>query len=96
MRINILNKQGLLTDEDQKAPLEHGCEWLSFKTCLDLSEPIKVYQYGSSGEVSLQHYSRDIANFIAWWTYFVREDLNEFSGFYNVKFELVDFEIVNC
>lgn len=94
-RINILNKQGLLSDEDRKQPLEHGCDRVTFKTCIDLSEPIKVYAYGNSGEVGLQQYSRDVASFMVWWTHFVLKDLNGFSGFSNVKFELMNFKIVH-
>jgi hypothetical protein len=72
-RLNILNKVGLLTEEDRKEPLHHGCDWFTFKTCLDLSEPIKVIPYGTRTEVSLEMYSRDIASFICWWTHFVKK-----------------------
>jgi hypothetical protein len=93
-KINILNKVGLLTAEDRKAPLQHGCDYFTFETCLDLSEPIKVIPYGDPTEVSLQIYSRDIASFICWWTHFVKKDLNGFSGFSHVKFEPVGFVVV--
>lgn len=93
-RTNILNKVGLLTAEDRKAPLEHGCEYFRFKTCLDLSEPIKVIPFGSVDEYTAEEYSRDVASFICWWTKFVHKDLNGFSGFGNVKFELVGFKII--
>lgn len=93
-RINILNKEGFLTDEDRKQPLWHGCEWLTFDTCLDLSEPIIVKAYGSPREVSLDMYSRDVASFITWWSYFVKRDLNGFSGFYHTKFVPVGFKII--
>lgn len=94
-KINILNKVGLLTAEDRKVRLEHGCEYFTFKTCLDLSEPIKVIPYGTLKEYPLQEYSRDVASFICWWTHFVQKDLNGFSGFHNVKWELVDFKIIS-
>lgn len=93
-RINILNRQGLLTDEERKEPLIHNCQHFTFKTCLDLSQPIEVIPYGSSELYSLNDYSQDIANFIAWWTHFVRRDLNGFSGFHNVKFHPIGFKIV--
>jgi len=93
-KINILNKRGLLTDEDRKEILQHGCEWLTFETCLDLSEPIRVIPYGGSKKIGLQQYSRDVASFMCWWTHFVQRDLNGFSGFHNVKFVPVGFEIV--
>lgn len=92
-KINILNKAGLLTAEDRKEKLQHGCDYFIFETCLDLSEPIKVIPYGNINEVSLQIYSRDVARFISWWTIFVFKDLNGFSGFNGVKFEPVGFKI---
>jgi hypothetical protein len=27
-KINILNKQGMLTNTDRKEKLEHGCNWV--------------------------------------------------------------------
>jgi hypothetical protein len=93
-KINILNKLGFLTTEDRKEKLQHGCEHVTFETCLDLSQPIKVIPYGNSKELSIQLYSRDVASFICWWTHFIQKDLNGFSGFHNVQFELVGFVIV--
>lgn len=93
-KFNILNKVGLLTDEDRKAPLERGCNHVTFKTCLDLSEPVKVIPYGNPKAISLKNYTEDVMSFTAWWVHFVRKDLNGFSGFSHVKFELVGFEIV--
>ncbi len=92
--LNILNKKGLLSDEDRKAPLQHNCEHFKFETVLDLSEPIKVTPYGSSGgKYPLNYYSADVASFICWWTNFVMHDLNGFSGFHHIKFELIGFEV---
>lgn len=93
--INILNKQGLLTDEDRKQPLVHGCEYLTFETCIDLSKPIRLTMYGTYTKISVQHYSRDIASFFTWWTNCVLHDLNGFSGFHNIQFDLNGIEIVN-
>ena len=93
-KINILNKQSLLTDEDRKQPLEHGCNYFTFKTCLDLTKPVKVIPFGNGGKYPISWYSQDIASFICWWTKIVLKDLNGFSGFSNVKFELVGFELV--
>lgn len=93
--MNILNKQGLLTTEDRKEKLKHGCNFFTFETCLDLSEPIKVIPYGTQKEYLLSSYSKDIASFICWWTHFIHKDLNGFSGFHNVKFEPVGFNVVN-
>lgn len=93
-RVNILNKEGMLSAEDRKEPLERGCDYFTFKTCLDLSEPIKVTAYGLKAEYSAELYSRDLASFISWWTHFVMKDLNGFSGFYNVKFEFVNFKLI--
>jgi hypothetical protein len=92
-RINILNKQGFLSDEDRKQPLEHGCEYFTFKSCLDLSKPIQVIPYGQRNFFTIDEYSTDLAIFITWWSKFVLEDLNGFAGFHNVKFEFVNFTI---
>lgn len=94
MRINILNKQGMLSDDDRKQPLEHNCEHLWFQTCLDLSKPINVYPFGNTKEITVNQYSSDVASFFTWWTNFVHKDLSGFSGFSNVKFNLVGFKIV--
>ena len=88
MRTNILNKEGLLTDQDRKEPLVQGCQHCTFTTNLDLSQEVIIIPYGS-GELTLEQYTQDIASFIAWWSYFVQKDLNGFSGFGNVKFKLV-------
>ena len=93
-KINILNKVGMLTSEDRKEKLQHGCDDFTFETCLDLSEPIKVIPYGNPNEVSLNVYSRNVASFICWWTHFVKKDLNGFYGFHNIKFEPVGFVVV--
>jgi len=94
MRLNILNKEGFLTDSDRKESLVHGCNYLTFHTNLELSEPIKVTQYGFSKTVTLEHYSQDVASFFVWWTELVMKDLNGFTGFSHVKFELVDFKVI--
>lgn len=92
--INIFGGEGYLTDEQRKMPLEHGCESFTFKTCMDLSQPIEVTQYGIATKQPLSWYSTDIASFIAWWTRNVGESLNGFSGFHNVKFIPMGFTLV--
>ena len=84
MRINILNKEGILTKEDRKKPLTHQCEWCTFKTNIDLSKGITVTSHSQA--VSYDGYSNDLSSFITWWTQTVLPDLNGFSGFGNVKF----------
>ena len=93
-QINILGKKGYLTDEERKQPLEHGCDYVTFKTCLDLSKPIQVIPYGRSKFLPLDLYSRDVASFICWWTNLVHKDLNGFSGFHSLKFELEGFNVI--
>lgn len=90
--INILNKVGMLTDVDRKAPLTHTCQYLTFKSCIDLSQPIKVY--GTRKQFTASQYSQDVASFICWWSQFIYKDLNGFIGFPYVKFELVDFTLI--
>lgn len=94
MKTNILNKIGMLSEEDGKQPLTHTCNYFTFNTCLDLSKPIQVIPLGNSTEFTANQYSRDLASFIAWHNHFVMKDLNGFSGFSNVKFELM-FTIKN-
>ena len=93
-KINILMKVGMLSSEDRKQPLTHQCEYFKFESNIDLSEGVKVIPYGNSKEYSTEVYSRDLASFISWWNYFVQKDLNGFSGFGSVDFELVDFKLV--
>jgi hypothetical protein len=94
-KINILNKVGMLTDEDRKQPLSRGCNYFSFETCVDLSIGVKVIPYGSALLYSVNNYSQDLASFMCWWNHFVMKDLSGFSGFSHVKFELVGFELVD-
>lgn len=95
-KINILNKRGMLSDEDRKAPLERGLNHFTFKTCLDLSCGIDVIPYGNPNEVSIDQYSQDVATFMAFWTQFVSKDLNGFSGFNYVEFRLHgDFKLTD-
>ena len=95
MKVNILNKTGMLSKKDRKEPLEHGCNHFVFKTCLDLSEPIKVTPFGKHlcSVYSLEDYSQDLSIFMTWWEHFVKPGLNGFSGFSNVKFE-IDVKLV--
>ena len=93
MKINILNKPRMLTLEDRKERLEHGCNYFVFETCLDLSEPVKVKAYHGT-KFTVEQYSADVAAFICWWTLMVMKDLNGFSGFSHVKFEPQNFKIV--
>lgn len=94
---NIFNRRGYLTNEERKKPLVHDCEWVRFESNIDLSEPIKVYLIsGAKGEkLPLVRYSRDLVTFTWWWTYNILQDLNGFSGFDNLKFELIDFDVDN-
>lgn len=94
MRRNILNKDGLLTDEDIKEGYVQTYGNFTFHTCLDLSEPVKIVPLGTRTEYTLQGYSKDLSSFISNWTYFVKRDLNGFTGFYHVKFELVNFKLI--
>jgi len=94
-RINILNKHGMLTDKDRLKPFSHSCSYFTFETNLELSIPVKVTPHGRLDKYSVDWYSRDLASFICYWQHFVMKDLNGFSGFGNVVFELVGFDLVN-
>lgn len=65
-RINILNKQGMLSDSDRKRPLTHGCSYFTFESCIDLSIGVKVIPHGNYTEYSTSQYSQDLASFISW------------------------------
>jgi len=93
-KINILNKQGMLTDEDRLEPFFQSCSYFTFETNLELSIPVKVTPHGNGGKYPLDWYSQDLASFICYWKHFVMKDLNGFSGFSHVKFELVNCELV--
>ncbi len=94
MKVNILNKEGMLTEEDRKSAFTHPCNYVTFYTCLDLSEPVRIAPLGISKEVSVENYSRDLASFITYWKRFVMKDLNGFSGFGSVDFELDGVKLV--
>ena len=91
-RINVLNKEGMLTDEDRKQPFVHGCNHCTFRTNVDLSGGVKVESYAWE-EMTIDMYSQDLAAFMVYWTSQVLKDLNGFSGFGHVKFEL-DFKLI--
>ena len=93
-RCNIFGRRELLTKEDRKQSLEHGCNHFRFESNIDLSNGIRVIPYGSSKVFSAEDYSKDLMIFMVWWTKNILEDLNGFSGFSNIKFEFVDFKLV--
>ena len=93
-RINILNKQGMLSNSDRKQPLIHSCSHFTFESCIDLSIGVKVTPFGNYDKYSINRYSQDLASFMCWWNHFVMKDLNGFSGFSQVNFELVGFTLV--
>ncbi len=103
-RMNILNKFGMLTKKDRKELLIHKCSELTFTTCLDLTETVLISSFfkGSSfnlksctkSVVSIETYTQNIMEFTIWWTNFVYKDLNGFNGLSNVKFKLVDIELI--
>jgi hypothetical protein len=93
-KINILNKQGMLSDTDRKQPLTHGCCWFIFESCIDLSIGVKVMSYGNYDKYSISRYSQDLASFMCWWNQNIMKDLNGFSGFSHINFELVGFTLV--
>ena len=92
--LNVLNKVGYISDQERKLKFIHSTEDFSFHSCIDLSEPIIVIPFGEPTEVSVSVYSKNVAQFICWWTVNVMKDLNGFSGFSNIKFKLDGFVIV--
>jgi hypothetical protein len=94
-KINILNKVGMISNEDRTQSLTHGCNWFTFVTCVDLSIGVKVIPYGGiNDKYSIEKYSQDLSSFMCWWNHFVMKDLNGFSGFSHVTFELVGFTLI--
>lgn len=84
----------MLTEEDRKEPLEHGCRYMTFKSCVDLSQGIEVIPYGSP-KITRQQYSEDLMSFMAFWMNNVWEDLNGFQGFSHVKIDFSNCEFVD-
>lgn len=93
-KLNILNKEGMLTNEDRLQPLSHTCDYFTFTSCLDLSIGVIVTPLGSYKSYPVDVYSKDLASFISWWTYFIMCDLNGFSGFSHVKFTIVECQLI--
>jgi len=93
-KINILNKVGMFTDDDRKQPISHGCQYVTFYSNIDLSDGVKVVPYGTTGKLTIDQYSQDLASFMCWWNHFIMKDLNGFSGFSHINFELEGFEII--
>jgi len=89
-----MNKDGFISNEDRKSKLTHGCNFLRFETCIDLSEPIKIYHYCGNTKITLENYTKDVALFFNWWTTNVMKDLNGFNGFSNIKVELIEFKVI--
>lgn len=92
--MNILNKQGMLSDSDRKQPLSHTSNYFTFESCLDLSIGIKVIPLDNYPTHPISRYSQDLASFMCWWNHFVMKDLNGFSDFSHVNFELIGFTII--
>lgn len=93
--MNILNKQGILSESDRLEPLTHSCQYFTFETCIDLSIGVKVIPYGNFNKYKVSQYSQDLASFMCYWNQFIMKDLNGFSGFSHVQFELVGFTLVS-
>lgn len=95
MNFNIFGKQ--VSDEERKKPLEHGGDHFKFVSCVDLSKGVKVipYFFSSNTKYTVEEYSKDLGGFIIWWANNIYADLNGFSGFGNIKFEFVGFELIN-
>ena len=94
MRTNMFGTQGYCTDEQRKQSLDHRCNHLDFKSCIDLSVGVKITCFYSD-KVSLTNYTKDIASFMTWWTLNVLPMLNGFSGVDTIKFEIEGFNIIS-
>lgn len=90
-KTNICQYDGFLKDEDRKRILVYCAEGVEFTYCIDLSQSVKVV---SRVEITLEQYSVALACFIGWWTIFIREDLNGFSGFDCVKFDTTGLKLI--
>lgn len=93
-RCNIFGKRELLTKEDRKRSLVHGCHYFKFESNIDLSDGIRVIPNGSSETFSIEDYSTDLMSFMIWWSNNIYQDLNGFLGFSNIKFKFVGFKLV--
>ena len=93
MKINILNKNGLLTDSDRKLPLSHTCNYFIFESNIDLSDGVNIKPIGSYKNFTYNQYSQDLCSFMTWWNNFIFHDLNGFNGFRNINFNLIGFTL---
>jgi hypothetical protein len=93
--MNFFGGKGCLTDEQRKKPLQHDCEHFTFRTCVDLSEPIRVSPFGSRTQFSLDEYSNDLSAFMVWWSMNVLPDLIGFNGFHNRQFVAQGFAVIH-
>ena len=93
MRINILNKEGMLSTEDRKEKLCHIEGNFCFTSCLDLSKGVSITTLYGDKE-TYRNYSQALSAFISWWRYFVMKDLNGFSGFGCIDFKFNGFKLI--
>ena len=56
----------MITEEDRKHPIDHGCKYFKFKSSVDLSIGVQVIPYGYSMEYDVESYSQDLASFMCW------------------------------
>ena len=91
--MNILNKTGLISGNDKKIPFTHIGKYLEFKSCLDLSSGVNIKPISDFEILSIEDYSKELSDFIIWFSENIKNDLNGFSGFDNIKYNLINFNI---
>lgn len=91
--VNILFGQGKINKEQGKENWTTTGEFLEFDTSLDFSKPIKVSSINGD-EITISQYSRDLADFICYWSNNILVDLSVLPKFKDVQFEFVNFKLI--
>lgn len=84
----------LLSDKERKEPFTRSVYWLSFSSVVDLSEPVVVTMIGTRTEISGNMLAREISAFTAWHVRNILPQLNGFSGYDTIQWNLSTLKIV--
>lgn len=82
-----------LTEDERKKTLKHICNHFEFTSCVDLLQVVKIRPLSLttknlSSEIAAKLVAADVALFTAWWMIAFHEQLNGFSGFGAIKWDL--------
>ncbi len=75
-----------LTATERKEPISHICGLHVFRSCVDLSEGVRVEKLPHVHKTTHATLIADTAQFTMWWTINFFKKLNGFSGIDTIKF----------